>query len=207
MSSLLCLTCASGAAAPRFRVEWLTRPPRVARMGRGSPPCRLTPRQSVEAARQPVLARCRSDRVTALAAAHIRKSGEVLERSADRIASDARVVSELARRRAWMGHELSRFAPPPRLKSHRDVTPVARSARPATAPDRPRRSQKGQLRITRTDAPPSHYPIGRIRKEKGGTRPRTGPPRGRHRVAVYSNSVSDSTSRTRSTCPEIGCLR
>ena len=44
-------------------------------------------------------------------------------------------------------------------------------------------------------------------KEKGGKRPRTGPPRGRHRVAVYSNSVSDSTSRTRSTCPEIDCLR
>ena len=44
-------------------------------------------------------------------------------------------------------------------------------------------------------------------KGKGGKRPRTGPPRGRHRVAVYSNSVSDSTSRTRSTCPEIDCLR
>ena len=181
MLSLLCLTCAA-----RFRVKWLTRPPRVARMGRGSPPCRLTPRQSVEAARQPVLARCRSDRVTA----------------------DARVVSELARRRAWMvGHELSQFAPPPRLKIHRDVTPVARSARPPTAPDRPGRPQIGRPRIVGTSAPPNHYPIGRIQKEKGGKRPRTRPPRGRHRVAVYSNSVSDSTSRTRSTCPEIGCLR
>ena len=68
-------------------------------------------------------------------------------------------------------------------------------------------SQKGQLCITCTDAPPSHYPIGRIQKEKGRKRPRTRPPRGRHRAAVYSNSVSDSTSRTRSTCPEIGCLR
>ena len=64
-----------------------------------------------------------------------------------------------------------------------------------------------QQRSTRTSAPPCHYPIGRIRKEKGRTRPRTGPPRGRHRVAAYSNSVSDSTSRTRSTCPAIDCLR
>ena len=61
--------------------------------------------------------------------------------------------------------------------------------------------------ITLTSAPLSHYPIGRIRKEKDGERPRTRPPRGRYRAAVYSNSVSDSTSRTRSTCPEIGCLR
>ena len=38
------------------------------------------------------------------------------------------------------GHEVSRFAPPPRRKSHRDVTPVARSARPAAAPDRPEQS-------------------------------------------------------------------
>ena len=118
-----------------------------------------------------------------------------------------RVVSELARRRAWMGARGVTVRSSARLKSHRDVTPVARSARPATAPDRPRRLQKGQLRITRTDAPPSHYPIGRIQKEKGRKRPRTRPPRGRHRAAVYSNSVSDSTSRTRSTCPEIGCLR
>ena len=70
---------------------------------------------------------------------------------------------------------------------------------PAVVRDRPR--------ITCTSAPLSHYPIGRIRKETGGERPRTGPPRGRHRVAVYSNSASDSTSRTRSTCPAIDCLR
>ena len=162
MSSLLCLTCAA-----RFRVKWLTRPPRVARMGRGSPPCRLTPRQSVEAARQPVLARCRSDRVTALAAAHIRKSGEVLEGSADRIASDARVVRKLARRRAWMvGHELSRFAPPPRLKSHRDGTPVARNARPPAAPDRPGRSQIDQLRITALTRRPVTTRSGEFRRKK-----------------------------------------
>ena len=183
MSSLLCLTCASGAAAPRFRVEWLTRPPRVARMGRGSPPCRLTPRQSVEAARQPVLARCRSDRVTALAAAHIRKSGEVLERSADRIASDARVVSELARRRAWMGHELSRFAPPPRLKIHRDVTPVARSARPATAPNRPRRSQKKanhtlHVLTRRKSLPDRENSEGKRRKAAENRAAQRTPPRG-----------------------------
>ena len=63
------------------------------------------------------------------------------------------------------GHEVSRFAPPPRRKSHRDVTPVARSARPPTAPDRPG-SRERPPRITCTSAPPSRYPIGRIRRKK-----------------------------------------
>ena len=129
-----------------------------------------------------------------------------LERSADRIASDARVVSELARRRACgctrchgslLRHAARAIVTSRLLREARDRQ--LRQTVPAVVRDRPR--------ITCTSAPPSRYPIGRIRKETGGTRPRPGPPRGRHRVAVYSNSASDSTSRTRSTCPAIDCLR
>ena len=67
--------------------------------------------------------------------------------------------------RGWV-QEVSRFAPPPRLKIHRDVTPVARSARPAAAPDRPEQSCRGRPCITCTSAAPSRYPIGRIRRKK-----------------------------------------
>ena len=127
--------------------------------------------------------------------------------SVDRIASDARVVSELARRRACgcksCHGSLFRHASRAIVTSR----PLREARDRQLRQTGPGPSQIGQQRITRTSAPPSRYPIGRIRKGKGRQRPRTGPPRGRYRVAVYSNSVSDSTSRNRSTCPEIDCLR
>ena len=76
----------------------------------------------------------------------------------------------------------------------------------AAAPDRPG-SRERQITYFMHFRAAQSLPDRENSKEKGGKRPTPGPPRGRHRVAVYSNSVSDSTSRTRSTCPAIDCLR